>query len=83
MCGIICWREAHGENFVGFGNEGLSNVVHFRYLGSMQSSEGDSLFAINYRIAIAWSRNGDRQRFMTASRLPKVLRLRLLNGSVL
>ncbi len=36
---------------------------HFKYLGVMQSSDGDSLVAVNHRIAIAWSRYAELKRF--------------------
>ncbi len=49
----------------------------------MQSSDGDPLVAVNHRIAIAWSRYTHLKRILTASRLPKGLRLRLLNASVI
>ncbi len=61
----------------------LSNALHFKYLGVMTSSDGDSLVAVNHRIAIAWSRYADLKRLLTASRLPKGLRLGLLNASVI
>ncbi len=31
----------------------LSNVPHFKYLGVLQSSDGDPFVAMNHRIAIA------------------------------
>ncbi len=37
---------------VKLGDLELSNVLHFKYLGVMQSSDGDSLVAFNHRIAI-------------------------------
>ncbi len=36
---------------VKLGNAELSNVLHFKDLGIMQSSDGDPLVAVNHRIA--------------------------------
>ncbi len=48
---------------VNLGDAELSNVLHFKYLGVIQSSDGDSLVAVNHRIAIAWSRYAELKRF--------------------
>ncbi len=68
---------------VKLGDAELEIVLHFKYLGVMQSRDSDPLVAVNHRIAVAWSRYADLKRLPTASRLPKGLRLRLLHASLL
>ncbi len=63
------------------GDTKLAKFLHFKYLVVIQSSAGDLLVAVNHRIFIAWSGYTDLQRLLTASRLPKGLRLHLLNQS--
>ncbi len=65
---------------VNLGDAELSNILHLKYLGVMQSIDGHSLIAVNHRTAISWSLYADLKRLLTASRLPKGLRLRLLDA---
>ncbi len=63
--------------------QNYQNVLHFKYLGVMQSSDGDPLFAVNHPIVIAWSRYADLKRLLTAQDYQKGLCLRLLNASLI
>ncbi len=75
VCGIPCRiyyiragerakRKATQENLehVRLGEEDLSNTLHFKYLGVVQSEDGDPLVSVEHRIIIACSRFRDLKK---------------------
>ncbi len=66
-------RKAAQERFerVKIGDEEISNVLHFKYLGVMQSGDGDPLVPVSHRIVLVWSRFGPLKRVHTEKKLSK------------
>ena len=77
-------RKAAQERFeqVKIGDEKLTNVLHFKYLGVMQSGDGDPLVPVTHRTMLAWSRFGQLKRVLTEKKLSKSLRLRIFSSCV-
>ncbi len=63
---------------VRLGKEDLPSTFQFKYLGVIQTRDGDPLGPVNYRIANAWSRFQDIRSVLTDAKFPIRLRLRLL-----
>ncbi len=55
----------------------------FKYLGVLQSGDGDPLVPVNHRIEIAWSRYTNLKRILTSPGLQRRLRIRLLKASMI
>ncbi len=72
-------RKAAQEQLenVRLGDEDLSNTLQFKYLGVMQSGDGDSLTPVNHRITKAWTSFRNLKRVLTDTKLRTSLRLRL------
>ncbi len=67
---------------VSVGDETLSNVLEFNYLGVMQSGDVDPLSPVLHRGDIAKATFSNLSRVLTETRLSKDLRLRLWRSSV-
>ncbi len=59
------------------------HVLHFKYLGVMQSGDGDPLVPLSHRIVLASSRFGQLKRVLKEKKLSKSLRLRIFSSRVL
>ncbi len=66
---------------VKLGDEDLANLLHFKYLGVMQSGNGDPLVPVNRRVMTAWSLFRNLKRVLTEGRLSTTLRLRLFSAA--
>ncbi len=78
-------KEAAQDNLnhAKLGDEELSNTLPFKYLGVMQAADGDLLAPVFHCVEIVWSRFRNLRYILTASKVPKSLRLRLFQASVI
>ena len=71
--------EKHQEQFakVVMGDEELSNVYSFVYLGAEIAGDGDQQVTLKYRCDIAWGRYNSHRTVLTSTKLPVQMRIRL------